>query len=96
MIFTLQNYIHYIITNPFIFYIDHQVLKYLVNKPLQYGWICCWLLLFQEFEFEIIIRPGKATVGPDHLSGIEVGEELDEIDDDQLDVHLFWVKAVSP
>ena len=51
MVFSLQKYRHYLLANPFIFYTDHQALKYLVNKPLHHGRICQWLLLFQEFEF---------------------------------------------
>ena len=49
MVFALQKYRHYLLANPFIFYTDHQTLKYLVNKPLHHGIICRWLLLFQEF-----------------------------------------------
>ena len=66
MVFALQKYRHYLLANPFIFYTNHQALKYLVNKPLHHGRICRRLLLFQEFEFEVVVRPGKLNVGPDH------------------------------
>ena len=46
MVFSLQKFRHYLLANPFIFYTDHQALKYLVNKPLHHGRICRWLLLF--------------------------------------------------
>ena len=46
MVFVLQKYRHYLLANPFIFYTDHQALKYLVNKTLHHGIICRWLLLF--------------------------------------------------
>ena len=49
MIFSLQKFWDYLLDNPFIFYIDHQELKYLVNKPLHHGRICQWFLLFQDF-----------------------------------------------
>ena len=75
MVFTLQKYQHYLLDNPFIFYTDHQDLKYLVNKPLNHGRICRWLLLFQEFEFEVVVQQGKLNVGPDHLSRIDTGKE---------------------
>ena len=55
MVFALQKYRHYLLDNPFTFYTDHQALKYLVNKPLHHGRICHWLLLFQEFEFEVVV-----------------------------------------
>ena len=48
MVFALQKYRHYLLANPFIFYIDHQVIKYLVNKPLHHGRICRWILLFNS------------------------------------------------
>ena len=56
-------------------YTDHSALKYLVNKPVLGGNICTWLLLFQEFDFEVIVKLGRLNVGPDHLSQIESGEE---------------------
>ena len=68
MVFALKKYGHYLLAKPFIFYTDHQALKYLVNKPLHHGRICQWLLLFQEFEFEFVVRPGKLNVSLDHLS----------------------------
>ena len=49
---------------------------------------------FQEFEFEVVVRPGKLNVGPDHLSCINTGEDPTGIDDDLLDAHLFRIEAV--
>ena len=94
MVFSLQKYRHYLLANPFTFYTDtdHQALKYLVNKPLHHGRICRWLLLFQEFEFEVVVWPGRLNVGPDHLSRINTGEEPTGVDDDLPDAHLFWIE----
>ena len=94
MVFALQKHRHYLLANPFIFYTDHQALKYLVNKPLHHGRICRWLLLFQEFEFEVVVRPGKLNVGHNHLSQIDIGEEQTGVDDDLPDAHLFRIEAV--
>ena len=47
MVFALQKYRQYLLANPFIFYTDHQALKYLIIKPLHHGKICRWLFLFQ-------------------------------------------------
>ena len=94
MIFSLQKFRHYLLANPFIFYTDHQALKYLVNKPLHHGRICRWLLLFQEFEFEVVIRPRKENVEPDHLPRVEPSEDPTRIDDDLPDAHLFKVEAI--
>jgi len=47
------------------------MLKYLVNKPVLEGIICRWLLLFQEFTFEVIVKLGMSNVGLDYLSRLE-------------------------
>jgi len=39
------------------------------------GRICRWLFLFQEFDFEVVVKPGILNAGPDHLSRITNGEE---------------------
>ena len=94
MVFSLLNLCHYLLANPFTFYTDHQALKYLVNRPLHHGRIYRWLLLFQEFEFEVVVWPGKANAKPDHLSRAKSGEDLIGIDDDLLDTHLFRLEAI--
>ena len=55
------------------------------------GGIYWWLLLFQEFDFEIVVKPRRLNVGLDHLSRIEIGEEPTNIDDGLPDVQLFRV-----
>ena len=56
-------------------FIDHSSLKYIVNKPVLGGKICRWLLLFQEYDFEVIVKLGRLNAGPNHLSRLESGEE---------------------
>jgi hypothetical protein len=74
---------------------DHSAPKYLVNKPVLGGIICRWLLLFQEFGFEVIVKPGKLNTGPDHLSRVTNGEEPANIEDTFLDAQLFSVQIVD-
>jgi hypothetical protein len=33
MVFSLHNFKHYLLSNKFVFYVDHMALVYLVNKP---------------------------------------------------------------
>jgi hypothetical protein len=47
MIYALQKFRHYLLGSHFKFFTNHCSLKYLVNKPVQEGRICRWLLLFQ-------------------------------------------------
>ena len=74
---------------------DHSALKYLVNKPVLGGRICRWLILFQEYDFEIIVNPGRLNLGPDHLSRLELGEEPTSLDKGLPDAQLFSIQMVD-
>ena len=56
MVYALQNFRHYLLGGHFKMFTDHSLLKYLFNKPVLGGKICRWLLLFQEFDFEVIVN----------------------------------------
>ncbi|MCY6525097.1 hypothetical protein, partial [Actinobacillus pleuropneumoniae] len=73
---------------------NHSTLKYLVNNSVLGGNICRWLLLFQEYDFEIIVKPGKLNPGDDHLPRLETGEEPTNIEDNLTDVQLFAIRVV--
>jgi len=73
----------------------HYALIYLVNNPVLGGSICRWILLFQEFHFEVIVKPGKLNVGPDHLSRITNGEEPTNLEYNFPDAQLFSVQIVD-
>jgi hypothetical protein len=94
MIYALRKFRHYFLGSHFKFFTDHSALKYLVNKLVLEGRICLWLLLFQEFSFEVIIKPGRCNVGPDHLSRLESGESGRAVDDQLLDADMFRVEAI--
>jgi hypothetical protein len=51
--------------------------------------------LFQEYDFEVIVKPGKLNAGPDHLSCILSGEDAGNLDDSLPDAHLFAVQMVD-
>ena len=44
--------------------------------------------MFQEFDFEIVVKSRRLNVGLDHLSHVENGEEPTNIDDG-LQMHNF-------
>jgi hypothetical protein len=85
MVYALQKFHHYLLGGHFKMFTDHSALKYLVNKPILGGRMCRWLLLFQEYDFEFIVRPGRMNKGPDHLSRLEHGEEMTSLEDSLLD-----------
>lgn len=85
MVYALQKFIHYLLGSHLKMFIDHFSLKYLVNKPVLGGNICRWILLFQEYDFEFFVKPGRLNVAHDNLSRLEIGEELMDIEDNLHD-----------
>ncbi len=49
MVFTLHKFTLYLLTNKFVFYVDHMVVVYLMNKTHVSRWILKWLL-FLEYD----------------------------------------------
>lgn len=94
MIYALHKFRHYLLDSYFKFFTDHSALKYLVNKPVLEGGICRWLLLFHEFLFEVVIKPGRCNIRPDHLSRLESRESGGAVDDQLPDADLFRVEAI--
>ena len=52
-------------------------------------------MLFQEYDFEVIVKPGKLNVGLDHLSQIEIGEEPTNLKEWLPDAQIFVVRVME-
>lgn len=50
-----------------------------------------WLLLFQEYDFDVIVKSGRLNVRPDHLSLIENSEEPKNLEEGLPNAHLYAV-----
>jgi hypothetical protein len=74
---------------------DHSALKYLVNKLVLGGRICRWLLLFQEYYFEIKVNPWRMNKGPDHFLRLEHGEEPTSLEDTLPDAQLLAIRKID-
>jgi hypothetical protein len=94
-VYALHEFKHYLFGKHFKMFIYHSTLKYLVNKVMLGGRIYRWLLLFQEFDFEVIVELGKLNVGPDHLSRITNGEEPTNLEEIFPDAHLFLFQLAN-
>jgi hypothetical protein len=55
MVYVVYIFKIYLLATPFMFYVNHQSLMYLVNKPIIQGRVSLWLLLLLEFTFTIIV-----------------------------------------
>jgi len=95
MVYALQKFRHYLLGSHFKMYTDHSALKYLVNKLVLGGKICIGLLLFQEYDFEVIVKLGRLNNGPDHLSRIESSEDPSSLEEGLPDAQLFSISMVD-
>jgi hypothetical protein len=68
VVYSCKKFRHYLLGYKVIFHTDHDSLKYLMNKPDLSGRIARWILLLQEFNYEVVIKSGKANSNTDYLS----------------------------
>jgi hypothetical protein len=100
MVYALQKFKYYSLGKHFKMFTDHYALKYLFKKTMLGGRICRCLsyysiLLFQEFDFEVIFKLGNMNAEPDHMSRVTNGEEPTKLEDNFLDAQLFSVQVVD-
>ena len=95
MVYSIQQYRHYLLGYKFTFHVDHDALKYMINKPQLIGRIARWVLLLQEFDFIINVRLGKSHTNADFLSRVSEQVNPESIDDAFPDAHLFNVDIIS-
>ena len=72
VIWALKHFRHYLIGRRFTLTIDHQALKWLININNPSGIYARWIARLQEYEFDIIYRPGKANMNADALSRMKM------------------------
>ena len=51
--------------------------------------------MFQEYDFEVIVKPRKLNLGHDHLSCILLEEDTRKLDEILPYMHLFIVQIVD-
>ena len=93
MVYAVNKFRHYLLGSRFIFFVDHLALQYLVNKPQVSGRLARWLLLFLEFDFKVIYKPGKTHGVADALSRNERAEPATGIPNQTTDAQLFSIQT---
>ena len=89
MVYVVKKFRHYLLANKFMFFVDHQALLYLVNKPCNKGKIVRWFLILLKFDFIMVVKQGKTHLRADHLSWMIHEEKPMGIDDDLPKTYLF-------
>jgi hypothetical protein len=59
IIFSLKKFHHYLLGYKSKIVTNHKALTYLDNKPNPSGQLARWLLLMEEFDTDIVHRPGR-------------------------------------
>jgi hypothetical protein len=93
MVYALHKFKHFLLGNRFVFYVNHMALVYLVNKPHVLGRITKWLL-FLEYVFIVVYKPGKTHVIVDVLSRLLNTSKPLGVSDQSVNVSLFFVEPI--
>ena len=72
---------------------DRKALTYLVNKSNPSGQLAWWLLLMEEFDIDIVHRPGRRHGNVDGLTRAYEGVGDVSEDDDFLDAVIMSINA---
>ncbi|CAM6094033.1 unnamed protein product [Calypogeia fissa] len=65
----------------------------MVNKPDLTGRIARWVLLLQEFNYEVVVRPGKKHSNTDFFSRIDGDTDTSDVDDTFPDEDVFSIRV---
>ncbi|GJR99806.1 reverse transcriptase domain-containing protein [Tanacetum coccineum] len=71
VVYAFEKFWSYLILNKSIVYTDHSALKYLFEKKDSKARLLRWVLLLQEFDFNVIDTKGAENLTADHLSRLE-------------------------
>ncbi|GKB15050.1 reverse transcriptase domain-containing protein [Tanacetum coccineum] len=71
VVYAFEKFWSYLILNKSIVYTDHSALKYLFAKKDSKARLLRWVLLLQEFDFNVIDTKGAENLAADHLSRLE-------------------------
>lgn len=68
LVYACKKFRHYLLGYKTIFHRDHDSLKYLDNRSDLSGRIARRILLLQEFNFKVMVKPKKANQNTYYLS----------------------------
>jgi len=92
MVYTFHKYYHYLLSNKFVFDVDHMALFYLVKKPQVSSWIAQWLLLFFKYDFSMVYKLEKSHSCLDALSHLPTSDEPSGVPNQVVNVPLFLLQ----
>jgi hypothetical protein len=97
IVYAIDKFRSYLVRAKVFIYTDHAALKYLLTKKDTKPRLIRWILLLQEFDFEIKDKKGVENFVADHLSRMyfEKPQEL-PINDTMRDDMLYRIARSDP
>ena len=80
IVYEFDKFRAYLVGQKVIVYSDHAALKYLLSKKDAKPRLLRWILMLQEFDWEVRDKKGSGNLIADHLSRLDQ-EELNKSDD---------------
>ncbi|GJZ44838.1 reverse transcriptase domain-containing protein [Tanacetum coccineum] len=71
VVYAFKKFRSYLVMNKCTVYTDHSALKYLFAKKDSKARLLRWVLLLQEFDFDVVDTKGAENLAADHLSRLE-------------------------
>ena len=98
VIHSFEKFRTYLIGSKTIVYTDHSALKYLIGKKEAKPRLLRWVLVLQDFDYEMRDKKGAENVVADHLSRLGGARFEDDglpIEDDLRDDVLYVLEVNS-
>ena len=95
VVFALDKFRAYLVGSFIVVFIDHSALKYLLTKQDAKARLNRWILLLQEFNFQIKDKKWMENVVVDHLSRLAIAHNSHSfpINDDFPEESLMLIEA---
>nr|GFB04464.1 reverse transcriptase domain-containing protein [Tanacetum cinerariifolium] len=93
VVYAFEKFRSYLIMNKSIVYTDHSAHKYLFAKKDAKAKLLRWILLLQEFDFNVIDTKGAENYATDHLSRLE--NPYENVFDPKEINEFFPLKTIS-
>ncbi|GKB04154.1 reverse transcriptase domain-containing protein [Tanacetum coccineum] len=87
VVYAFEKFRSYLIMNKSIVYTNHSALKYLFAKKNAKARLLRWVLLLQEFDFNVIDTKGAKNLKADHLSRLEKSHK-DVLENKNINEHF--------
>ena len=93
--FGVKRFRYYLLGHKFILFTDHNPLQYINTLKDSYGRLGRWMMLLQDFQFEVVYRPGRLNGNADALSRCQTVNTIFTSSDDDDYSKLLRKEPIS-